>query len=86
MSRYRDDLPSGALHHMMGFLDEDHFKQAAQDFTMGYIKHPDNPDGEPNVLAGDEVTLDDLEEVYNYYCYNYHCELTWNQLFKNRYR
>ena len=63
MSQYRDDLPSGALHHMMGFLDEDHFKQAAKDYTTGSIMHYDNPDAEPNVLAGDEVTLEDLKEV-----------------------
>ena len=81
MSIYRDDLPSGALHHMMGYLDDDTFEDAILRLREGTIKHPDNPIPRgTNEIAGDEVTLDDLGEVYDYYCYTTHCELSWNEL------
>ena len=85
MSRYRDDLPSGALHNMMDYIEDYAWEDAVSDLLMGNIGKPSNP--ERNVIAGDKVTLDDLEEVYDYYCYDNSwskaCHLTWNEIVKN---
>ena len=98
MSKYRDDLPSGALHNMMEYIEDYAWEDAVSDLLMGKIGDSpynwvpgegnyDNPDREPNVIAGDKVTLDDLEEVYDYFCYDNSwskaCHLTWNKIVKN---
>ena len=87
MSRYRDDLPSGALHNMMEDIEDYAWEDAVGDLLLGNIGPNRWSDGEPNVIAGDKVTLDDLEEVYDYYCYDNSwseaCHLNWNKIVKN---